>query len=255
MIEALPFIWGGSAFVVSAEQAREIIRVEKQEGAVGLKSYFTLPWSLHRAVANAAIPEGMAVRAHGWTREEAIRGVLLGHEGIEHMLPVNVYYDDILKLLAATATRWTPTLPLVLGVMPKDSPLRAAMLGTVKRAYQARVQLLPGTDSLNRRDGYGQGLNAELQNFAQAGIPPLEVLRIATEHSAAMVGAGDLLGSLQPGKLADIVLLDGNPLDNIANTLTVWKVVLGGRVFDERQPLTAQGGEDVSDPDDLHSRH
>ena len=112
-----------------------------------------------------------------------------------------------------------------------------------------------GTDSLNLRDEYGQALNAELQNFAQAGIPPLEVLRIATEHSAAMVGAGNLLGSLQPGKLADIVLLDGNPLDNIANTLTVWKVVLGGRVFEERQPLTANGGEDVSDPDDLHSHH
>ena len=95
----------------------------------------------------------------------------------------------------------------------------------------------------------------ELQHFAQAGIPSLEVLRIATEHSAAMVGAEKLLGSLEPGKLADIVLLDGNPLDNIANTLTVWKVVLGGRVFEARQPLTANGGEDVSDPDDLHSHH
>ena len=54
-------------------------------------------------------------------------------------------------------------------------------------------------------------LNVELQNFAQAGIPPLEVLRIATEHSAAMAGAGSVLGSVLPGKLADIVLLDGSP--------------------------------------------
>jgi imidazolonepropionase-like amidohydrolase len=129
------------------------------------------------------------------------------------------------------------------------------MLSTVTRAYQAGVQLLAGTDSLNRRDGYGQALNAELQYFAQAGIPPLEVLSIATKQSAAMMGAGDLLGSLEPGKVADIVLLDRNPLDNIANTLTVWKVVLGGRVFQERQPLNGNGGEDVSDPDDLHSHH
>ena len=70
-----------------------------------------------------------------------------------------------------------------------------------------------------------------------------------------MVGAGNLLGSLESGKLADIVLIDGNPLDNIANTLTVWKVVLGGRVFEERHPLTPNAGEDVSDPDDLHSHH
>ena len=108
---------------------------------------------------------------------------------------------------------------------------------------------------MNVRDEYGQAVHAELQHFAQAGIPSLEVLRIATEHSAAMVGADKLLGSLEPGKLADIVLLDGNPLDTIANTLTVWKVVLGGRVFEERQPLTANGGEDVRDPDDLHSHH
>jgi imidazolonepropionase-like amidohydrolase len=170
------------------------------------------------------------------------------------MLPVNLYYDDILKLLAVTGTRWTPTLSLVFGRMPENSPVWAVMLGMTKRAYQA-APLLAGTDALNPGDGYGQGVNAELQHFAQAGITPLEVLRIATEHSAAMVGAGNLLGSLQPGKLADIVLLDGNPLDNIANTLTMWKVVLGGRVFEERQPLTVQGGEDVSDPDDLHSHH
>src|SRR5262249_2410413 len=44
---------------------------EKHGGAVGLKSYFTLPWSLHRAVAYAAIQEGMAVRAHGWAREHS----------------------------------------------------------------------------------------------------------------------------------------------------------------------------------------
>ena len=70
-----------------------------------------------------------------------------------------------------------------------------------------------------------------------------------------MVGAEKLLGSLEPGKLADIVLLEGNPLDNIANTLTVWRVLLGGRVFEEPQPLTANGGEDVSTSDDPHSGH
>ena len=197
MIEAMPFIWGGSAFIASDEQAREIVRVEKEEGAVGLKSYFTLPWSLHHAVARAAVQQGLAVRAHGWAREEAIRGVLLGHEGMEHMLPVNVYYDDILKLLAATGTRWTPTLPLVFGLIPEASPLRTAMLGTVKRAYRDGVQLLPGTDSLNVRDEYGQAVHAELQHFAQAGIPPLEVLRIATAAQRCDGGCGQALG--QPG--------------------------------------------------------
>jgi len=255
MIEAMPFIFGGSAFIASDEQAREVARVEKGEGAVGLKSYFTLPWSLHHAIARAAVQQGLPVRAHAFAREEAIRGVLLGHEGVEHMLSVNMYYDDILKLFAAAGTRWTPTLPVMFAFIPEAAPVRTAMIDTVKRAYRNGVQLLPGTDSLNLRDEYGQAVHAELQNFTQAGIPPLEVLRIATQHSAAMVGADKLLGSLEPGKLADIVLLEGNPLDNIANTLTVWRVLLGGRVFEEPQPLTANGGEDVSTSDDPHSGH
>ena len=73
MIEAMPFIFGGSAFIASDEQAREVVRVEKEEGAVGLKCYFTLPWSLHHAVARAAVQQGLPVRAHACAREEAIR--------------------------------------------------------------------------------------------------------------------------------------------------------------------------------------
>jgi hypothetical protein len=51
MIESMPFIWGGSVFGTSNEQVQDIVRREKQEGAAGVKSYFTLPWPLHRAVA------------------------------------------------------------------------------------------------------------------------------------------------------------------------------------------------------------
>jgi imidazolonepropionase-like amidohydrolase len=123
------------------------------------------------------------------------------------------------------------------------------MLAELKRAYQAGVALHAGTDSANPRDNYGQALQAELQNFARAGIPPIEVLRIATQRSAEWVGAGDLL---EPGKLADVVLLDANPLDDIANTQTIWRVVAGGKVFAEPQPLPApdeiEPDEDSSDP-------
>ena len=146
------------------------------------------------------------------------------------MLPVNVYYDDLLQLLAATGTYWTPTLAVVFGLFPEGSPLRTAMIAELKRAYQAGVPLLAGTDSLNPKDNYGESLHAELQYFVRAGISPIEVLQIATQRSASAVGAGDLLGSLEPGKVADVVLLDANPLDDIANTLTTWRVVVGGIV-------------------------
>jgi imidazolonepropionase-like amidohydrolase len=71
-----------------------------------------------------------------------------------------------------------------------------------------------------------------LEHFVQAGLPPLEVLRIATQEAAAAVGAEDDLGTLKPGKLADIVLLDKNPLEDIKNTQTIWRVIKGGWLFD-----------------------
>ena len=58
------------------------------------------------------------------------------------------------------------------------------------------------------------------------------MLRFATQASAETVGAGDDLGTLEVGKLADIVLLDANPLEDIKNTRTIWRVIKGGFVFD-----------------------
>lgn len=251
MIESTPFIWPGSAYGVSDEQVRNIVRLEKEEGVTGVKSYFTLTWPLHSAVSAEARLQGLPVRAHGFIREEIIREALLGVAGEEHMSPTNMYYDDILQLLAAAGIHWTPTLSPIFGLLPEGSPVRTMMVEEVKRAYQARVPLLPGTDSFNHNDWYGLALNAELQHFVQAGIPPIEVLRMATQRSAAFVGAESVLGSLEPGKLADLVVLDANPLDDIANTLTPWRVIAGGRVFSEPQPLYIND-EEVHDPNDIH---
>jgi len=73
------------------------------------------------------------------------------------------------------------------------------------------------------------------EHFVQAGLAPLEVLRIATQEAAAAVGAADDLGTLEVGKLADIVLLDANPLEDIKNTQAIWRVIKGGFVFDPEE--------------------
>ena len=63
-------------------------------------------------------------------------------------------------------------------------------------------------------------------------MSPLEVIRIATQQAAAAIGAEDDLGTLEPGKLADMVLLDKNPLEDIRDTQTIWRVIKGGWLFD-----------------------
>jgi imidazolonepropionase-like amidohydrolase len=106
-------------------------------------------------------------------------------------------------------------------------------------ARNAGVTFLGGTDSLMGGVFFGLSLHWELAQFVDAGFPAIDVLRMATDRAAAHVGASADLGSLTPGKLADIVLLDANPLENIRNTQSIWRVVKGGRLFDPAQLRSA----------------
>ncbi len=109
--------------------------------------------------------------------------------------------------------------------------------GPVRALAPNSLALQIGTDAQNGvpRRYPGVSLHWELQNFVEASIPPLEVLRIATQEAAVAVGAEDDLGTLEVGKLADIVLLDANPLENIKNTQTIWRVIKGGWLFDPEE--------------------
>jgi imidazolonepropionase-like amidohydrolase len=93
------------------------------------------------------------------------------------------------------------------------------------------VILHAGTDVPNPECFAGISLHWELARLVEAGLSPLEVLRIATSNAASAVGAEDL-GTIEPGKAADIVLLRANPLENIRNTETVWRVIKMGWIFD-----------------------
>jgi imidazolonepropionase-like amidohydrolase len=79
---------------------------------------------------------------------------------------------------------------------------------------------------------HGPSVHWELQFFIDADIRAIDVLRIATTGAAETVGSSAALGTLEPGKLGDVVLLDANPLENIRNTLKIWRVIKGGQVFD-----------------------
>ena len=103
-------------------------------------------------------------------------------------------------------------------------------LAGVRDAHRRGVTLLAGTDRAP-----GAVLHWELELLTRAGIPPLEVLRIATQQAAEAVGAEDDLGTLEVGKLADIVLLDANPLEDIKNTQAIWRVLKGGWVLRDVQ--------------------
>jgi imidazolonepropionase-like amidohydrolase len=93
------------------------------------------------------------------------------------------------------------------------------------------VKLNAGTDAPNPECFFGSSLHWELARFVEAGLTTFEVLRMATEEAAAAVGAGDL-GTLAQGKIADVVLLSADPLEDIHNTEAIWRIIKGGWHFD-----------------------
>jgi imidazolonepropionase-like amidohydrolase len=79
----------------------------------------------------------------------------------------------------------------------------------------------------------GSSLHDELQMMVDAGLAPIDALRSATIYAAEFAGASGVHGSIAPGKVADLVLLDGDPLVNIAHTRRIAGVFFGGRYFDD----------------------
>ena len=235
----------------SEEDARMYVRRWKAEGAQFIKLYNFVPWPQQRAAADEARRLGLPVAAHGLTVEQVVKGVTLGYAGLTHW--TGSLYDDAFQMFAASGTSWEPTLGVAGGLAASfrndperfrqvwwsnqqigDNVLRgrwAEQLRTVRLAYGRGITLLPGTDNTATE---GLALQWELEFYAEAGIPPLDILRFATKEAAKTVGAQDHLGTLEAGKLADLILLDANPLEDIKNTQKIWRVFKGGWMFDPK---------------------
>jgi imidazolonepropionase-like amidohydrolase len=138
----------------------------------------------------------------------------------------------LLSRMADLPESWLP---------PKD--LRdVAAAGFAKRlqfvgmCYKAGVRLITGTDGPGVGPVLpGYGLHSEMELFAEAGIPPMGVLRAATMTAADALHAQQDLGAIEPGKFADVVILDADPLRDIANTRRIYRVVKGGALYDPQE--------------------
>lgn len=116
----------------------------------------------------------------------------------------------------------------------------------LKRLQQSGVTIATGTDAGNIGTLHGPALHREFELMAEAGLSPEEILAAATRGGARVMGRSDELGTLEKGNLADFVLLDADPLADVAHLRRVFRVVKGGQVFDpeawdqQHQPVQSQ---------------
>jgi len=206
------------------------------EGASGDNSQMTLEEI--RAVVATAHDYGFAVAAHAHGAEAIRRAVIGGVDSIEH----GTYMDaEDMKLMIEHGTYYVPTIiagdfvarqAKVPGYYPAQIAAKAAAIGpliqaTAGRAYKAHVKIAFGTDAAV----YPHGENAhEFELMVGAGMPQMFVIQAATVNAAALLRQKDL-GSIGAGKIADVVAVPGNPIDDISLMKRVSFVMKQGVVY------------------------
>jgi imidazolonepropionase-like amidohydrolase len=191
-----------------------------------------------RSVVDTAHDYGMKVAAHAHGDEGIRRAILGGIDSIEHGTFMS---DATLRLMKEHGTYYVPTITAGVwvgekakepGYYPEIVRPKALAVGpqiqkTFARAYKAGVKIAFGTDA----GVFPHGMNArEFALMVEAGMPAAEALRCATVHAADLLGHSDMLGSLAPGKYADVVAVPGDPLTDITVMQRVDFVMKGGQV-------------------------
>jgi imidazolonepropionase-like amidohydrolase/Tol biopolymer transport system component len=255
------------AVIEDYDDALSHLRRLKSAGAMSVKSYNQQRRDVRQMILKAArelemmvVPEGGSLLYHDLTM------ITDGHTTIEHSLPVARIYQDVIDLWTGTKVGYTPTLIVGFGGLSGEYywyertnvwEHQRLLTYTPREIVDARSRRrikAAGDDDFNHiaisrhagqlqdagvlinvgAHGQLQGLGAhwEMWMMAQGGMTPIEALATATINPAKSLGLDRELGSLEPGKLADLVVLDSNPLENIQNTDSVAMVMVNGRLFD-----------------------
>ena len=254
------------AEIDSIEDALAHVRRLKAQGAHSVKNYNQPRRDQRQMVVAAAQAEGMEVVPEGGSMyTQGVTLIADGNATIEHNVPVAVFYDDLVSLWSQSGVNYTPTLVVTFGGLGGDPywrqhsevwkhPLLSRHAPpTLLAAQNVRRPMAPEEDYV---DGWsareakkladrgiqvsigahgqqaGLGPHWEMWSFVRGGWSPIDALRAGTIMPATSLGYARDVGSLEIGKLADLVVLDADPTADIRNSERVGAVMLGGRLFD-----------------------
>jgi Tol biopolymer transport system component/imidazolonepropionase-like amidohydrolase len=256
----------GNARIESYEDALAMVRHYKRLGTNVIKQYMQPHRRQRQWVIRATQAEQMNVTNEGGGDLRLdLTMVIDGYTGFEHSLPIADIYDDVVQLIARSRTWYTPTLVVSYGgptaewyfyqttevhddeklarFTPHDDLDRRTRRGQMNALDEyhfiavaegaAKVLQAGGNVGLGAH-GEQQGICAHWELWAQqmGGLSNYDALRVATVMGADGLGFLDDLGTIEAGKLADLIVLNANPLDDIRNSNTIAMVMKNGDLFD-----------------------
>ena len=256
------------ALVNNLDDARSAIRRTKAFGAFSVKSYNQPRRNQRQQIIQAAREENILVMPEGGSFFYHNMSMIAdGHTGVEHNIPVAPLHKDVINFWSATDAHNTPTLIVNYGsvngeyywyqntnVWEKERLLTFTPRPVVD-SRSRHVTQVPNEEyvnghiltskSLNELQKSGvdinlgahgqlQGLGAhwELWMLQQGGMSNLQALKCATINGAKYLGMDHQLGSIKEGKLADLIIIDGNPLEDIRQSEFVTHTMINGRLYD-----------------------
>lgn len=254
------------AIVETPDDAVQHVRRLQKAGAISVKSYNQPRRDQRQKIVAAARDLGMLVVNEGGALfQHNMTMVADGHTGIEHSLSVGAIYDDVIQFWGSSRVGNTPTLGVAFGgiqgedywyehtdvwanerllnyvpqevIDARSRRRQKAPEGEYNHILAARVTNAldqAGVQIMLGAHGQREGLAAhwEMWMFEQGGMTPHRALIAGTLNGARYIGMEADLGSLEAGKLADLIVLDENPLENLRSSELVRYVMVGGRIFD-----------------------
>lgn len=238
----------GAQLVDGVSECRKAVREQIKYGADWIKIYAdsrrrtvtadslvgfpTFSMDELKAIVEEANKMGVKVAAHAYTSAAARNAVVAGVASIEHGL----YLDEAtLKLMAEKGVYWCPTLIAYVHSSQRDIPSaqKAILQNTVQkhkqtfqRGLKSGVKIVLGSDLYDPH-----GCNAlEFGLMVDYGMPPMQAIKAATSLAAELLGWQDRVGGIEVGKIADLIAVKENPLDNIRTLEQVTFVMKGGQV-------------------------
>ncbi len=180
-----------------------------------------------RRATGTALPSPLTLKEE----EGVVSAVEAGVDSLEHgVVAKTPVSETMIEMLREAGVFYIPTLQVF-----RAAEARERAMANLKQLSEAGVKIVLGTDTVGSTPA-GANTISEAERMVEAGMSPAQVIQAATRTAAEHLGRGDDLGTLETGKLADLIIVEGDPLENISVLRTPWVVMKDGRVVvDNRQ--------------------